>query len=182
MEDEYYTAGEKEFLLKIAQKSLDSFLLSGEKFEPQTINKKLWEKRGVFVTLTAKGKLRGCMGHLEPLEALILSVRNNVILAATDNRFDPLKINELKSVEMEIAVLSDLKKTSYEAIKRGDGVLLKHRDKSATYLPSVWKNLKDKKDFLASLAKKAELSPDLLFEKETEFFVYSIISFGSVNH
>lgn len=182
MEDEYYTSGEKEFLLKIAQKSLSSFLLSTEKFEPQTINKKLWEKRGVFVTLTVNGKLRGCMGNLEPMEALILSVRNNVILAATDPRFDPLKINELKSVEMEIAVLSDLKKTAYEAIKPGDGVWLKYQGKSATYLPSVWKNLKDKKDFLNSLAQKAGLSPALLDDPATEFFVYSVISFGSANH
>ncbi|MDO8668833.1 MAG: AmmeMemoRadiSam system protein A [Candidatus Buchananbacteria bacterium] len=177
MDNGYYTSGEKEFLLKIAIKSLEKFLLSGEKFEPQTINKKLWEKRGVFVTLYLDHKLRGCMGTVEPVESLILSVRNNALLAALDPRFKPLKMDELKSIIIEISILSEPQKTDLNGINYGDGVLIKRGQNFATYLPSVWKQLNDKDKFLASLCEKAGLGIDAYHDPETDFFVYSAISF-----
>lgn len=179
MDENYYTSGEKEFLLKIAIKSLEKFLLYGEKFEPQTINKKLWEKRGVFVTINLGSKLHGCMGSVEPTESLILAVRNNTLLAANDRRSSPLKINELDSVKIEISILSELRKTAIDDINYGDGVLIKKDGHSATYLPSVWKNLKDKDIFLLSLAEKAGLDNKACSSKETEFWVYSVDSFKS---
>ena len=177
MDEEYYTAGEKEFLLKIAMKSLEKFLLSGEKFEPQTINKKLWEKKAVFVTLNLDNKLRGCMGNIEPIESLILSVRNNVLLAANDPRFNPLKTNELKSIEIEISILSKLQLATVDSINYGDGVLVKRGNNFATYLPSVWKNLKEKNVFLSSLCEKAGLENDLCHDPETKFWIYRATSF-----
>ncbi len=180
MDIEYYTTGEQEFLLKIAHKSLEKFLISGEKFEPQTINKKLWEKRGVFVTLSLNGKLRGCVGNIEASESLIISIRNNVLLAINDSRFEPLSIKDLNSIEIEISILSDLVKTSIENIKVGDGVLVKRGGKSATYLPSVWKSLKDKEAFLFSLCEKADFNNDAWSDPETDFWVYYVISFKSI--
>lgn len=177
IDQDYYTAGEKEFLLKIAMKSLEKFLLSGEKFEPQTINKKLWEKRGVFVTINSRNKLHGCMGNIEPVEPLILAVRNNVLLAANDPRFESLKAIDFKSVEIEISVLSELEKVTIDKIKPGDGVLIKNGHNFATYLPSVWKSLKTKDDFLFSLADKAGLDSNACSSQETEFWIYKTISF-----
>lgn len=179
MDHEYYTAGEKEFLLKIALKSLEKSLQSGEKFEPQTINKKLWEKRGVFVTLSLNGKLRGCVGNVEASESLIIAIRNNVLLAINDSRFEPLNIRELDLIEIEISILSDLIKTSVDNIKIGDGILVKRGDQSATYLPSVWKSLKDKDIFLGSLCEKAGLNKDAGDDPKTDFWVYHVTAFQS---
>lgn len=178
MDSGYYTTGEKEFLLKIAQKSLEKFLLEGEKFEPQTINKKLWEKRGVFVTLSCDNKLRGCMGNIEPTESLILAIRNNVLLAASDRRFSPLSFSELQSVEVEISILSELKKVATSDIKFGDGVLVRRGEKSAAYLPSVWKSLSDKNKFLLSLCERSGIDPAFYDDSETNFWIYQTISFG----
>lgn len=177
MDNEYYTAGEKEFLLKIAKKSLEKFLLLGERFEPQTINKKLWEKRGVFVTLNLENKLRSCMGNIEPLDSLIMSVRNNVLLTANDSRFSPLRINELGLIAIEISILSELKKTTIDGINYGDGVLIKKDNNFATYLPSVWKSFKDKDNFLFSLCEKAGLNKDACYNPKTDFWVYNVTSF-----
>ena len=177
IEDNYYTTGEKEFLLKIARKSLESYLLNGDHFEPQTVNKKLWEKYGVFVSLVMGDEVIGCVGSLKPHESLILSVRDNVIKAADDYRSRSLSFNDLQAVKIGISILSELEPVILEDIKSGDGILLKNGDKSSTYLPSVWNSLSDKDDFLSSLAKKAGLSDDDYKDKGTQFFKYSTIEF-----
>ncbi|NCN07508.1 AmmeMemoRadiSam system protein A [Candidatus Falkowbacteria bacterium] len=177
MDSEYYTAGEKEFLLKIAYKSLEKFLMSGEKFEPQTINKKLWEKRGVFVTLNLDNKLHGCVGHIEPQESLILSVRDNTILAFNDPRSQPFKIGDLDKVEIEISILSELEKVSIDQIKSGDGVLIRRGSNSATYLPNVWSSFKDKQEFLNSLCLKANIDSKPYDDGKIDFWTYKAIFF-----
>lgn len=177
MDTEYYTAGEKEFLLKIAYKTLEKFLLSSERFEPQTINKKLWEKRGVFVTINLADELHGCMGNLEPVESLILAIRNNTILAYNDPRSQPFNINDLDRASIEISILSELKKTTLDTIKTGDGVLVKKGDKSATYLPSVWSSFNTKLEFLESLFLKANLDRAIDSDQLIEFWTYDAISF-----
>lgn len=177
MDSGYYTAGEKEFLLKIARESLEKFLLAGAKFEPQTVNRKLWEKRGVFVTLNKDQKFRGSIGNLEPVEALILAISNNVMAAALDAKFSQAEISRLDLIEIEIAVLSALQKVNFENIKFGDGVLVKRGESQATYLPQVWKTLTDKNKFISSLCKKAGFDPSLGNDPITEFWIYKVIAF-----
>jgi len=177
MDSGYYTAGEKEFLLKIARESLEKFLLAGIKFEPQTVNRKLWEKRGVFITLNKDRKFRGSIGNIEPIEALILAVRNNVISATTNAKFSHLEINDIGFIEIEISILSPLKKVEIDQIKPGYGVLVKRGDSQATYLPQVWKTLNDKDKFISSLCAKAGLN-NPVDDSATEFWVYKVISFS----
>jgi hypothetical protein len=176
MDIDYYTAGEKEFLLKIARQTLERFLLAGEKFEPQTVNKKLWERNGVFVTLNKNGKLRGCMGSVEPKESLIISIRDNALSVANDPRFDPLGANELDSIDIEISVLSEPQRVDLSGINSGDGVLVVKGDKSATYLPHVWKSFNTKNEFINSLYEKAGINSSV-DDLEIEYWIYSAITF-----
>lgn len=178
MDIDYYTTGEKEFLLKIARKSIESYLLRGDKFEPQTVNRKMWEKYGVFVSISLDGDIKGCVGSLEPTESLILSVRDGAIKAATDSRSNTLEFRDLEDIKIEVYILSELKKVELGDIKVGDGVLLKNGQNSATYLPTVWKSLKTKDLFLAGLAKKAGLDSDKYQDTESEFWTYSAMIFG----
>jgi len=180
MDSGYYTTGEKEFLLKIARQSLEKFLLTGEKFEPQTVNRKLWEKRGVFVTLNKDRQPRSSIGNIEPIEALILAIRNNVVAAASEAKFSHLEINDLDFIEIEISILSSLQKVNLGQIKPGDGVLIKRRDRQATYLPQIWKTLTDKNKFISSLGEKAGLNPSFYDDSGTEFWVYKVISFSRI--
>jgi AmmeMemoRadiSam system protein A len=178
MDIDYYTTGEKEFLLKIARKSIEEHLLNGVKFEPQTVNKKMWEKYGVFVSLFKNGDLCGCVGSVSPTESLILSVRDNIIRAANDSRSEPLGFRDIEDMKIEISILSELERVKLGDIRSGDGVLLKHGKNSATYLPSVWGELKTKDKFLASLAEKAGLDANDYKDPKSEFWTYDSVVFG----
>lgn len=175
--NEYFTRGEKEFLLKIGRTTLESLLLQGEKFEPQTVNQKLWEKRGVFVTLRRGRELRGCIGCLEPGESVLLAVRDNALAAARDPRFPPLEASELPKIKIEISLLTKPQKVGFEEIRKGDGVVLKSGEKSATYLPQVWEDLPNPEEFFTTLCQKAGLPGNCYLSPETEFFRYEAMVF-----
>lgn len=184
MED-YLTRGEKEYLLKVARASLEKFVTEREIYEPQTVNAKLWEKRGVFVTLTNKGDLRGCVGCIEPVESLIVGIRDNIIVAARDSRFEPIERGELQDINIEISILSELEKTMFDEIEVGDGVIIKEGANSATYLPQVWsdfaKEASPKEEFFMSLSQKAGLDRNAYLDKGMEFYKYSVVRFSEDN-
>jgi len=103
--ENYYTTGEREFLLKIARLSLERFLFAEEKYEPQTINKKLWEKRGVNVILSRGSQIIGDAGNVEPVESLILAIRDNALLAVNNPKYDRLEAGEVDNIKIEISIL-----------------------------------------------------------------------------
>ncbi len=130
-------------------------------FEPGGI---LAEPRGVFVTLTRRGALRGCIGSIvarRPLaEAVLESGRN---AAVHDPRFGPVTPAELDGIELEVSVLSPLEPVAGpEAVEVGrHGVLLSKGPLQAVFLPQVapeqgW----DRDTLLTQLALKAGLPPD----------------------
>ncbi len=178
MTEDYFTRGEKEFLLKIARTALEKIVSAGEKYEPQTVNQKLWEKYGVFVTLTRNGNLRGCVGYTEPIEPLILAIRDNTISATRDSRFEPIERGELEEIKIEISILGELEPIIFNNIEKGDGVVIKNGDRGATYLPQVWDELPDKKEFFESLCQKAGLDEEDYLNREMEFWKYSVVKFG----
>ncbi|MBI5765801.1 AmmeMemoRadiSam system protein A [Candidatus Falkowbacteria bacterium] len=178
MEEDYYTRGEKEFLLKVAYSALEQYVRHGEKFEPQTLNQKLWEKHGVFVSLHKNGRLRGCIGLLEGVESVILAVRDNAIAASCDPRFQPVEPSELLDINIEISILTEPEKIKFEDIKEGDGVIIKYGPYQATYLPQVWEEIKDRGLFFGSLCQKAGLDRKNYLDPKMEFFKYRAIVFN----
>ncbi len=156
-------------LLSIAKDAID-----GKKHIP---NKKfLKEKRGVFVTLTIDGRLRGCMGFPYPTKPLGEAVYEAARGAAYgDPRFPPLSDHEKDKIEMEISVLTLPKPVSLDKIKKGDGVILEKDGRGALFLPQVWEQLPDKTAFLSELSLKAGLPPDAY--KTAKFKRFSIQSF-----
>ena len=121
-----------------------------------------------FVTLKKQGGLRGCIGSIIAHQPLI----NDIIIHAQDAafrdpRFNPVEESEVKDLTIDISLLSspipiefkdeeDLlnKITPYK-----DGIIIRDKNKQAVYLPSVWEDLPDKKEFLQSLKVKAGMSP-----------------------
>ncbi|MBN1923849.1 MAG: AmmeMemoRadiSam system protein A [Nanoarchaeota archaeon] len=119
----------------------------------------LEEKKGVFVTLTIKGVLRGCIGLPFPTTKLGKAVVEAARSAAfKDPRFPELKPEEYDEVSVEVSVLSKAVKCELEDIRKGDGVILEHSGRSALFLPQVWEELPDKTMFLEQLSMKALLS------------------------
>ncbi|HTO49568.1 MAG TPA: AmmeMemoRadiSam system protein B [Burkholderiales bacterium] len=155
-------------LLGLARTSVASALKLGS--EPAIPDARwLMERRATFVTLMQEAKLRGCIGSLQPTRALGDDVVANAAAAAlADRRFAPLGRDDLARVEMEVSLLSvptavlfgddrELVATLRPGV---DGVILASGDRRGTYLPQVWEQLPDPRQFLASLMQKAGIPAD----------------------
>ncbi len=65
------------------------------------------EPRGVFVTLTRNGELRGCIGLPYPVAPLAKAiVEAGTSAALQDPRFPPVQPSELASIRVELTVLT----------------------------------------------------------------------------
>ncbi|MDP1830046.1 MAG: AmmeMemoRadiSam system protein A [Archangium sp.] len=128
----------------------------------------LEERRAVFVTLKRDGELRGCVGQLAARFTLYEAVREAATSAAfRDSRFFPLRPEELAFLQLEVSVLSPLEPlevTDEEDLLRKlrpgvDGVVLSHQFRSGLFIPEMWKQLPEKRDFVTLLKRKAGLPP-----------------------
>ena len=183
-----YNKKQKTFLLQLARKAIVNHLESGNtlKINEEEIDAELREKRGVFVTLTGNGNLRGCIGHLVPIQPLYLDVIDNAVNSAFDDpRFNPLDADELENIKIEISVLSLPEPLEYKdaadllnkLVPLKHGVILKKGFYQATYLPQVWEDLSDKELFLSSLCQKAGLYPDEWKTAHPDIQVYTVEKF-----
>ena len=124
----------------------------------------LKEHRGVFVTLTRAGRLRGCIGRIRgdvPLSSLLPLI---AAMSATDDpRFPAVLSHELDALHVEISLLTVpalLKGPATIEIGR-HGLLVFARGRRGVLLPQVaaehgW----SVDEFLAQTCRKASLPPD----------------------
>ena len=157
-------------LLTIAYNSLKAAVLKGETL---SINRgefpnDLFNKGASFVTLEKSGELRGCIGTLLPHQSIGSDVALNTYRAALeDNRFSPVSPKELKDIKISISLLTNFEEIKYrneedllnQIVPGVDGLIIRDKNRQGVYLPSVWKQLPDKKDFLHELKIKAGMSP-----------------------
>lgn len=158
----------KQWLLDLAQRSIKTALIN-DKLVIGKIPSAFTAKQACFVTLTKKGDLRGCIGHLLPVQPLYVDVIDNARAAAlNDYRFDPVTLAELPLIKIEISILDIPKKFAYckpkdltdYLAKNKPGVIIKKGFNQATFLPQVWDELKTPEEFLAYLCQKAGLPAD----------------------
>ncbi len=188
MEKERLTQEQGRYLLKVARQTIEEELFSrkgangGEKDLPGIFN----ERRGTFVTLTESGSLRGCIGHIVPQESLLEGVRENAINAAfRDPRFHPMRAEEWENVRIEVSILTNPETLSYtgpedllKKLRPGvDGLIIKKGYHQATFLPQVWDQLSDKKEFLTHLCFKAGLDGDAWKGGDLEVSTYQVQAF-----
>ncbi len=98
------------------------------------------QKRGIFVTLKIRGRLRGCIGHILGMEPLRQSIRSMTLAAAfEDPRFPPLTLGELQGLEVHASLLTEpVPVKSYKDIRTGtDGIIVTRGWKKGVYLPEV---------------------------------------------
>jgi len=158
-------------LLDTARRSIGHGLANGQPLpvDPQQFGLPLNAAGASFVTLHIGEALRGCIGSLQAHRPLICDVAENAFAAAfRDPRFPPLREDELKSIKLDISVLSqadpmvfDSEQDLLNRIRPGvDGLILKDGNYRGTFLPSVWEALPDAGQFLKHLKLKAGLPSD----------------------
>ena len=175
------------YLLRLARETIKVRLLGGSaRRSEEKIPEIFSQRRGTFVTLTKAGALRGCIGHIIARETLLEGVKENAINAAfKDPRFPPLRPDELDGVEIEVSILTDPKALDYsdkddllaKLRPNLDGVIIRRGYNQATFLPQVWDQLPDKKDFLTHLCLKAGLEGDAWKRGNLEVSTYQVQAF-----
>ncbi|KFI45181.1 AmmeMemoRadiSam system protein A [Bifidobacterium biavatii] len=120
-----------------------------------------------FVTLTEHGQLRGCIGTIEAYRPLGRDIAEHAIDAAIhDPRFRPVTADEYPDISVEVSVLSapePMRVPSRAALERmlkpgRDGLIIDDRHgHRATFLPQVWTELPDSREFVGHLLRKAGL-------------------------
>jgi AmmeMemoRadiSam system protein B/AmmeMemoRadiSam system protein A len=137
----------------------------------------LKENRGAFVTINKKGQLRGCIGYIEGRGPLYKTVEEMAEAAAfRDPRFSPVKDKELPELEIEISVLTPLRKiTDVNEIEVGKhGIYIKKGWYSGLLLPQVATEYKmDRQTFLEHTCQKAGLPSNAWKDKNTEIYIFS---------
>ncbi len=155
-----------DFVINIAKITLETSFTR----ENRTINyPQVFDEFGAcFVTLEKSGQLRGCIGSILAHQPLIADLIQHAKDAAfNDYRFNPVIENELKDIKVSVSLLTEPKKIEFtdeedlldKMIPNIDGIIIKDGRYQAVYLPVVWEQLPDKKDFLNSLKIKAGLLP-----------------------
>lgn len=159
-------------LLQLARQSIEHSLTTGEK---PTINLEdyaddyLKHNAASFVTLHLNNQLRGCIGQLEATRPLVIDVAMNAYAAAfSDPRFPPVTEQELPLIHISISVLTkpqlmhvENEEALYSALRPGvDGLIIQKGNRRGTYLPSVWEQLPNPKEFVEYLKRKAGIGED----------------------
>lgn len=155
--------------LQVARESIKHGLQHGIalKIVSSDYSNDLQQDLATFVTLHKNGTLRGCIGALEAYQPLINDIAEHAYSAAfQDPRFPALQDNEYDQLDVEISVLGKPEKMTFEnevdllqQIRPDiDGLILEYGINRGTFLPSVWDQLPEKKEFLNHLKIKAGLS------------------------
>jgi len=174
------TEDEKQTLLKIARDTLTSHVNRKGKLDLTKYNltDRLKEKAGAFVTLHKNGQLRGCIGYIQGIAPLAETVRENACNASTeDPRFPPVQPSELDDIDLEISVMSPLRKIDSpdEVVAGKHGVILKEGYNQGVFLPQVateqdW----DRETFLKHLGLKAGLDTNAYKTAELQVFTAEV--------
>jgi len=181
--DTFITQNDKKNLLQIARETITGNVKT--KKVPAIDNKMLTpglEKTcGAFVTLKEKGELRGCIGNFSADKPLYQTVQEmSVASSANDYRFSPVTEKEIDKIEIEISVLTPMKKIkSIDEIELGKhGIYIKKGIFGGTFLPQVatetgW----TKEEFLGHCARdKAGLEWNGW--KDADIYIYEAIIFS----
>jgi len=172
-------------LLQIARQAVESAVRGKRATRITSKNPELQQNLGVFVTLTNRGNLRGCIGRFDSDRPLYETVAEMAVAsAAEDSRFfcDPITPKELPQLRIKISILSPRKrvKSPDEVIIGKHGIYITRGWQSGCYLPEVATDYNmTREEFLSGCCEgKAGLPPDAWKDPKTEIHVFTTQSFG----
>ena len=177
---------QKQILLKVARDTVEAVINRRPSPKPNSDDPELNAPCGCFVTLKNQERLRGCIGQFTSDCPLIELVAEMAKASATgDPRFfdDRITSDELEQLDIEISILSPLKRTTKPLnLRLGvDGIYIKRGYASGCFLPQVatetgW----SKEEFLSyCCAHKAGLPADAWKDPKTDVFLFSAEVFGA---
>ena len=173
-------------LVEISHTFLERFF-SGEGFEVSDEDKARFdERKGYFVCMKKRGKLRGCIGyvrgHLPLWEGVIDATQK---IAFSDPAHPPLRKEELDAIKIEVYVLGALEKLDVheheefmERIDVGeDGIAIDVDGKTSVLLPDSVKECAAMEDFVDCLGEKAGMQRGEWKQRECVFYKFKTEKF-----
>lgn len=129
---------------------------------------------GVIARILKSGKQTGCIGFIKGVSSLEDAVKAASINAAFfDLRFEPIKINELKYIEIEIGIIGKFKEIKNKKdFKLGINSLLLEDPLNRTFLQgkiATEENM-NKIEFLNALCEKSGLKKNAYKDKNTKIY------------
>ena len=177
------TSEDKRILKDIALHSIRDSLDGKKATAPSStfpLTSSLRSKCGAFVSLHKHGRLRGCIGHFGddiPLHEIVAAMARAA--AFEDPRFSPVTRDELDDLDIEISVLTPMRRIQSldEFELHRHGIYIRKGYRSGTYLPQVADEVNwTKEEFVSHCSQdKAGLGWDGW--KDAELYVYEAIVF-----
>ena len=136
----HFTDDEKKGMIAAARSAIYSALRMDYDGDATPVGILKEKGYGVFVTLHLNGRLRGCIGRFTSSDSLFETIQDMARSAAfSDPRFPSLSRSEAPRVEIEVSVLSPLKRiSSVDEFKLGrDGIYMIKGSRHGTFLPQV---------------------------------------------
>ena len=168
----------KEIALQSIKDSLDSKPIARPTLHSQLSI--LNSKCGAFVSLHKYGRLRGCIGHFGedyPLHEIVAEMARSA--AFEDPRFTPVTREELDDIDIEISVLTPMRRIQSidEFELHRHGIYIRKGFRSGTFLPQVADEVNwTKEEFIGHCSQdKAGLGWDGW--RDAELYVYEAIVF-----
>jgi AmmeMemoRadiSam system protein A len=184
-EEKVLSKKEKDYLLKIARRSIEAGVKGDTPPEITNCPENLTAPSGVFVSIYTFRELRGCIGFIESPRSLIETVVEAAAKAALeDPRFNPLTQDEIQDIELEISVLSPLKEVKdVNEIEVGEhGIVMEQGANRGLLLPQVateygW----NRETFLNQTARKAGLAINAWKKGDVKIYIFSAEVFDDQN-
>ena len=174
---------DKKQLLVLARKTIEEHVgkLALKPLNASDWSSALQTKCGAFVTLRKNGGLRGCIGRFDASVPLFKVVQQMAVSSSTeDYRFTPVSANEISGLEIEISVLTPMRRIkSIDEFQLGKhGIYMRKGTRAGTFLPQVAAETGWSKDeFLGHCARdKAGIGWNGW--KDAELYVYEALIFS----
>lgn len=128
--------------VQLAVEAIRKHLAEGEILEAtEDRDPSFRRKAGVFVSIKKAGRLRGCMGTIEPAQSNLAReiVYNAISAACQDPRFPPVSAEELPDLRVSIDVLGTPERVDdlAELDPKNYGLIVRRGDKRGLLLPDL---------------------------------------------
>lgn len=179
--DAFLTDHQRHLLLDLARTTITE-TVRGRQNRPVCPDPEFSRPAGCFVTIKQHGRLRGCIGTFNAVEPLWKNVTQMAAAAATgDPRFYPMQEPDLAEFELEISILSPMRRVGNVAeIEVGrHGLYIEKGSYRGVLLPQVateygW----DRLTFLRQTCLKAGLPPEAWEADDCRIQLFSAEVFG----
>lgn len=170
-------------LLEVARETIETYVRTRRVLPVEESDPALLRPGAAFVTLRIGGMLRGCIGSLEAKTPLIETVRDRAISAAVeDPRFPPVSLDELPDLEIEVSVLSPLRRAAdWREVELGKhGVIVEQEGRRGVFLPQVAEETGwDLETFLSHLCRDKAGLPADAWKRGATLYLFTVQAFSS---